>query len=174
MNAGNVLTNAPAYPEQLAYAKKFEAVNVKTDDSLTGMPGGYTSPDRLARGSILTRNMPVPLSTQEALYQADFVISSLTVPYLNIPGAGSRSNTIWKVLKDLDHQIVYIKNSVYFQGGKKIAPLHVANSGYTIIDLSVVDFKTVPIEYIDDTIQPTPKERVKRIITANDLPEFGE
>ncbi len=173
-NAGNVLTNSPTYPQQLDMVKKYANLNVEKDNSLTGMPGGFDSPERFARGHLLTRYLPVPSSTQEALYQADFVISSCSVPYFGKPGSGYRSNTIWKVLKDLDRGVVYTKNSVYFQGGSKIVPTHVANDGYTIIDLKTIDFTRVPVEFAGATIQPTPKNRVAKIIRANEIPEFGE
>jgi choloylglycine hydrolase len=173
-DAGNVMTNSPTYPQQLDMVKKYDNLNVDKDNSLNGMPGGFDSPERFARGHILTKFLPVPSSTQEALYQADFTISSCSVPYLGKPGSGYRSNTTWKVLKDLDHGIVYTKNIVYFQGGSKIVPIHVANDGYTIIDLKTIDFTKVPMEFAGDTIQPTPKNKVVKIIRANEIPEFGE
>jgi choloylglycine hydrolase len=173
-NAGNVLTNSPTYPQHLDMVKKYDNLNVEKDNSLTGMPGGFDSPERFARGHLLTRYLPVPSSTQEALYQADFVISSCSVPYFGKPGSGYRSNTIWKVLKDLDRGVVYTKNSVYFQGGSKIVPTHVANDGYTIIDLKTIDFTRVPVEFAGATIQPTPKNRIAKVVRANEIPEFGE
>ncbi len=173
-NAGNVMTNSPTYPQQLEMVRKYEDLNVDKDNSLTGMPGGFDSPERFARGYILTRNLPVPASTQEALYQADFVISSCSVPYFGRPGSGYRSNTIWKVLKDLDNGVVYTDNAVYYQGGSKIAPTHVANGGYFIIDLKTIDFTKIPVEFAGWTIQPTPKKNIVKIIRANEIPEFGE
>lgn len=173
-DAGNVLTNSPTYPQQLSMIKKYENLNVDKDNSLTGMPGGFDSPERFARGYILTKSLPVPSSTQEALYQADFTLSSCSVPYFGKPGSGYRSNTVWKVLKDLDHGIVYTRNTVYFQGGSKIVPIHVANEGYEIIDLKTIDFTKVPMDFVSETIQPTPKNRVVKIIRANEIPEFGE
>ena len=173
-DAGNVLTNSPTYPQQMEMIKKYKNLNVEKDNSLTGMPGGFDSPERFARGHLLTRFLPVPSSTQEALYQADFILSSLAVPYFGKPGSGYRSNTVWKVLKDLDHAVVYTKNTVYFQGGSKIVPTHIANDGYTIIDLKTIDFTKVPVEFVGDTIRPTPTSGVVKIIRANEIPEFGE
>lgn len=69
--------------------------------------------------------------------------------------------------------MVYTYNILYFQGGGKIAPTSLAN-GYTVIDLSTIDFTHTPIEYAEATIQPTPPERVKKIVLAKDIPEFGE
>jgi len=173
-DAGNVMTNSPTYPQHLEMVKKYDNLNVDKDNSLTGMPGGFDSPERFARGYILTKSLPVPASTQEALYQADFTIASCSVPYFGKPGSGYRSNTTWRVLKDLDHGIVYTKNIVYFQGGSKIVPIHVANDGYTIIDLKTIDFTKTPVEFVGSTIQPTPKSRIVKIIRANEIPEFGE
>jgi len=173
-DAGNVLTNSPTYPQQLSMIKKYETLSVDKDNSLTGLPGGFDSPERFARGYVLTKSLPAPNSTQEALYQADFTLSSCSVPYFGKPGSGYRSNTIWKVLKDLDHGIVYIKNIVYFQGGSKIVPLHVANDGYSVIDLNTIDFTKVPMDFVGETIQPTPKDKIIKIIRANEIPEFGE
>ena len=172
--AGDVLTNGPQYPEQLELVKAYNPIVIENSPSLTGMPGGYSSLDRFARGTILLRNLPKPNSLQEALYQADFVISSLASPFLAVPGAGNNSNTIWKVLKDLDRRVVYTNNVVYFQGGGKIAPTDIANNGYTIIDLNSIDFSLIPVEFEGSTIQPTPASEVKMIISANDIAEFGE
>ncbi len=173
-DAGNVFANGPVYPEHLAVVKKYDGLHVKESNSLSEMPGGFDSPDRFARGYVLTRNMPPPSSTQEALYQADFIISSLSVPYFGQPGAGSRSNTIWKILKDLDHGVVYTNNIVYFQGGGKISPTHVVNGGYTLIDLKSIDFKSIPRDFGNAVIRPTPRDFVKKILTASEIPEFGE
>lgn len=173
-DAGNVLTNGPQYPEQLDLVKKYDSLTIKNSSNLTGMPGGYASVDRFARGTVLLRNLPKPNSLQEALYQADFVVTSLSSPYLAVPGAGNNSNTIWKVLKDLDRKIVYTNNIVYYQGGGKIAPTNIANNGYTIIDLNSIDFSLIPSEFAGSTIQPTPASNVKMIISANDIAEFGE
>ena len=172
--AGNVLTNGPAYPEQLALAKKFDAMDARKDNgNLNGLPGGQSSIERFARASVLLRNLPVPASRAEALYQADYVLNSLVAPFFALPGVGSESNTLWKTLKNLDAKVVYTYNILYFQGGGKIAPTSIAN-GYTVIDLSTIDFTHTPIEYAEATIQPTPPERVKKIVLAKDIPEFGE
>lgn len=47
-------------------------------------------------------------------------------------------------------------------------------SGYTKIDLASVDFNAVPIEFESFTTQPTPVDKVKKIIRANELAAFGE
>ena len=78
------------------------------------------------------------------------------------------------MLKDLDNAVVYTYNAVYYQGGSKIAPTHVANGGYVIIDLKTIDFTKIPIEFAGWTIQPTPKKNIVKIIRANEIPEFGE
>lgn len=172
-DAGNVMTNDPAYPDQLAHVQKYAAIDAKKGNvTLEGMPGGFGSTDRFVRGTVLLANLPVPYSRQEALYQADFVLTSLAAPSLGLPGRGNNSSTIWKVIKDLDQKIVYTSNTVYFQGGGKIAPTSVAN-GYTVIDLNAIDFKEVPVEFAGMTIQPTPVDRVRKLVTANDIPEFG-
>jgi len=172
-DAGNVMTNDPAYPEQLAKAQKYTAIDAKKGNgSLTGIPGSFSSTDRFARGAVLLANLPVPYSRQEALYQANFVLTSLASPSLGLPGRGNNSSTIWKVIKDLDQKIVYVSNTVYFQGGGKIAPTNLAN-GYEVIDLNAIDFQSVPTEFAGRTIQPTPADRVRRIVAADDIPEFS-
>ena len=172
-HAGNVMTNGPTYPEQLTLAKKYDGINTSKVNRLDGLPGDFTSEARFARGQVLLRNLPQPYSHGEALYQANFVISSLSVPFLGAPSHGSTSNTIWRVLKDLDNKVVYTDNMVYFQGDKKIMPTDVSN-GYIKIDLNSIDFSAVPMEFENFTIQPTPQEQVKKIIRASDIPAFGE
>lgn len=172
-HAGNVMTNGPTYPEQLALAKKYVAINKAQAHSLDGLPGDFTSEARFARGQVLLRNLPQPYSHGEALYQADFVISSLSVPFLATANHGNTSNTIWRILKDLDNKVVYTNNVVYFQGGNKIVPTDITG-GYTKIDLNNIDFSAVPQEFENSTIQVTPADQVKKIIRASDLPEFGE
>lgn len=172
--ASNVLTNGPGYPEQLALVKKFDGIDARKDNgALNGMPGGQSSTDRFARASALLRNLPVPATRAEALYQADYVLSSLVAPFFALSGSGCESNTLWKALKDLDAKVVYTYNLLYFQGGGKIAPTSIAN-GYTVIDLNTIDFNYTPPEYAESTIQPTPPEHVKKIVLAKDIPEFGE
>jgi penicillin V acylase-like amidase (Ntn superfamily) len=61
------MTNNPAYPQQLEMVKKYDALNVDKDNSLTGMPGGFDSPERFARSHLLAKFLPLPSSTQEAL-----------------------------------------------------------------------------------------------------------
>ncbi len=172
-HAGNVMTNSPSYPEHLAQVKKYDNLDIRKDLKLTGLPGGFSSTERFARASVMLRNLPKPYSNTEALYQANRVINSVTVPFFG-PGKGDVGATVWRVLKDLDRKVVYEISLLYFQGGGKIAPTHVASDSYNIIDLTSIDFSHVPREFEGKTIQPTPPDRVVKILSAKDIPEFGE
>jgi choloylglycine hydrolase len=173
-NVGNVLTNSPAYPDQVANLKNFGSIGKHINTSLIGLPGGFSSPERFVRASILVRDMAKPYSVNEALYDADRVLDSVVSPYLGTDGKGDAGATIWKVLKDLDRKVVYEVNLLYFQGGGRIVPTSVANNSYTIIDLNSIDFSIIPFEYANKTIQATPPENIKAILSAKDIPEFGE
>lgn len=53
-SAGNVMTNDPPYPQQLANAKKYKSILADTNNTLLkGMPGSVTSLDRFVRSDIL-------------------------------------------------------------------------------------------------------------------------
>jgi penicillin V acylase-like amidase (Ntn superfamily) len=171
------MTNNPAYPDQLANAKRYNKIlPERTKGELTGMPGSYSSPDRFARGYILTRSLPVPESHQEALYQAEMVIGTLIRPYFGVVGAGSNSSSIWMVIKDLDEKVIYEKNIFYYQDNNEknktqnIIAEDIEN-GYRKIDLKTMDWNKVPTEYANAITQPTPPEQVKRILTPDQI--FG-
>jgi len=169
-NAGNVLTNGPTYDVMLDTYKK--SLDIEKDPNLVGLPGDYTNPSRFVRGGILTDVMPAPTTTSQAIYQANFVINTLQTPALNKPGKGEDSATIWTVVKDLDNQVVYVKDILFYQNAYKVVPTSIAN-GYQIIDLKSIDFNVVPMEYQYNTIQPTPANEVKKIIDPNKIAAFG-
>lgn len=165
-NAGNVLTNQPTYPEQLALAKNFDGLTVKsTDGKMDGLPGGYSSEERFAHAYILTRNLPQPLSHQEAIYQADNIIMSLTRPYL-ANNSGYNSCTIWTIIKDTDEKVIYLKTNLSYQGGKTILPGNIKN-GYEIIDLKAFNWKEAPRGAV--VTMPTPKEQIVKLLTPDQL-----
>ena len=166
-SAGNVMTNDPAYPQQLANAEKYKNINSKIDNNtlLKGVPGSLTSLDRFVRSDVLLNSLPKPDSLSEALYQTDLVLSSLSYyPAYNNKEAGGA--TIWRVIKDLDNKVVYTSNLVYYQGGNKIAPTALSNRNYTVIDLKQIDFNQIPEEYQNMVFKPTPKVDVKFLASA--------
>lgn len=187
--ASNVMTNQPTYDWQLKHAALYDSLKsggplpnptfakmVLDYDAilkesggespfLLGLPGDYTAASRFVKATVLLNNLPEPHSTQEAAFHAQSVLNSVIVP------PTSDSFTIWTMIKDLDNQLVYIKELGYFQGGKRFYPMSITN-GYTQFDLKAIDFNAVPVEYRDATIQPTPADQVKKILSATEVPGF--
>ncbi|MBA3813212.1 MAG: linear amide C-N hydrolase [Alphaproteobacteria bacterium] len=186
--AGDVMTNAPSFDWQLKNAtyydslradnktpnKKFDAKfqnykeiykssSYKGEANLMGMPGDFTPPSRFARGQVLLNNFPTPDSRQVALYQATALNDSLSVPVLK--GAAP---TLWSTIKDLDDRVYYVKNIVLFQGDRSLYPMPITSS-YTPIDLKELNFKVPGATFLQMKIQPTNKNDVKKIISAEHI-----
>ncbi len=190
-NAGDILTNSPSYDWQQEHANHYASLSTSKSKSdqfservhkykeitqnatsaeanLVGMLGDFTAASRFARGNIILNNLPMPKSTQEALYQASSLINILAVPKLD----NSKSATIWSTIKDLDNVIFYSKNHGQFQGDGSILPESITG-GYSMIDLNGINFKVIPQEYNHMTTQVTDPKNIKHLVSAKDLPDFS-
>jgi choloylglycine hydrolase len=191
-NAGDVLTNAPTFDWQLKHASYYDSLladNKAPNDkfkntvynydeiykssvnvgeaNLLGVLGDFTPPSRFARAKVFLNNFPAPSSREIAIYQADTLINSLSVPALK--GA---EPTLWASIKDLDNSVYYTKNILFYQGDNKVASVSITN-GYTPFDLKSFDFKAPGAPAMKLIIQPTDPKAIKKIIPAETLSEFN-
>lgn len=188
-HAGPVMTNQPTYDWQMKHANLYASLtpespkinptfsklvfdydlikNVSSYGSeyLLGLPGDYTSASRFVRATMLLKNLKTPHSSQEATFHAQSVLDTVIEPPL------SDSFTIWTIIKDLDNQLIYIKDLGYFQGGKRFFPMSITN-GYTLFDMKAIDFNHIPDDFINATIQPTPKKDIKELVSSKSVPGF--
>lgn len=190
-NAGNVMTNAPVFEWQLENAAFYDSLKAdnkgpndefrktfhkydeiykssshKGEANLIGMPGDYTPPSRFARAQVLLNNFPSPTSREVALYQAETLNNSLSVPALK----GSPP-TIWSSIKDMDNKVYYTKNVVMYQGDKSLYAMDIT-SGYVGTDLKEINFNAHSPQYATTTTQVTPAKNVKEIITPKEMAGF--
>lgn len=188
-HAGPVMTNQPTYDWQVKHAKLYSSLTPESpkinpafsklvfdydvikkasshgSEYLLGLPGDYTSASRFVRATMLLKNIAPPHSSEEATFHAQSVLNSVIEPPL------SDSFTIWTIIKDLDNQLVYIKDLGYFQGGKRFYPMSVTN-GYTLFDMKAIDFNSVPDDFVNSTIQPTSPNAIKELVSSNTVPGF--
>lgn len=191
-NAGDVLTNAPPFDWQRKHADYYDTLLAdnktpndkfkdfvyeydeiykttthKAEANLLGVPGDFTPPSRFVRAKVLINNLPTPSSKEVALYQASTLINSLSVP-----AHKGAEPTLWVSIKDLDDSVYYTKNVLFYQGDNKISPLSITN-GYTPFDLKSFDFNAPGAPAMKLLIQPTNPKDVKKIISAETIPEFN-
>ena len=187
-NAGDVMTNSPPFDWQLKNAAHYDSLKAdnkgenpdfnKTfydyegvyknsthegEANLIGLPGDFTPPSRFARAKVLLNNFPAPTSHEVALYQADALNNSLSVPTLK----GSPP-TIWSSIKDMDQKVYYTKNSLVFQGDGSLYAMDIT-SGYTAIDLKAINFKVSLPQFTTTKIKVTPRKSVKKIVTVKEI-----
>ena len=187
-DSGDILTNAPTFDWQRKNASHYDSLLAgnkmpnevfsksfyeydtiyknaahKGEANLLGTPGDFTPPSRFARAKVLLNNFPIPTSKQMALYQANALIESLSVPVLK--GAAP---TLWCSIKDLDDKIYHIKILTLFQGKRNLIMMPIANT-YTSIDLKAINFKDSDPEYARMRTQPTNPNDVKKIVSEKDF-----
>ncbi|MBY0501727.1 MAG: linear amide C-N hydrolase [Alphaproteobacteria bacterium] len=192
-NAGDVLTNAPPFDWQLKHASYYDSLLAdsktpndkfknavynydeiykttthKGEANLLGVLGDFTPPSRFARAKVLLNNFPEPSSREIAIYQANTLINSISVPALK--GA---EPTLWASIKDLDNGVYYTKNILFYQGDNKLSSVSITN-GYTPFDLKSFDFSAPGASAMKLVIQPTDPKAIKKIIPAETLAEFNQ
>ncbi len=111
-----VLTNSPNYGWQLKNAAHYNKLfNGNTNrkwhrvylngSGMYGLPGSWTPVGRFVRGTQLIRNMPTPLTQEQASALANEVIDTMKVP-----AGGNPSTSLWKTVSDLKHHIYFFKS----------------------------------------------------------------
>lgn len=97
-----VLTNAPAYDQQLAVAEYW-----KTVGGLNFLPGTNRSYDRFARASFYVSAIPTNASHEMAVAGVFGVIFNCAVPVgISVPEQPEISSTRWRTVAD-QHKLVY-------------------------------------------------------------------
>ncbi len=166
-NAKNVMTNSPAYPEQLKNAAKYASLkdtNTKMNKefenrvinykeiynmpgaradqtALLGLPADFTPPSRFVRGTVLLDNMMVPQNSTHARRQATDVIGAIATI-----GVSYSDLALWYTVKDLDNLVVYYEELYFFQSPTQLIARDPA-TGYSKYDLNDIDFKTLPMGF---------------------------
>lgn len=103
-----VMTNDPAYEQQLAIAKYWANIPGKTF-----LPGSVTAPDRFARASFFINAIPQTDNTQIAVASVFSVIRNVSVPYgFEIEGFPNLSTTRWRAVADQKHLIYYFETAL--------------------------------------------------------------
>jgi penicillin V acylase-like amidase (Ntn superfamily) len=133
-----VMTNDPAYKEQLAIAKYWESIPGKVF-----LPGSVTSSDRFARASFFINAIPKTTDTRTAIAGVFSVIRNVSVPYgFSIEGHPNLSTTQWRVVSDQKNLVYYFENALtpntFWTDLKKID----FSKGTSVRKLDLSNFKT--------------------------------
>ncbi|WP_440617056.1 linear amide C-N hydrolase [Cysteiniphilum sp. 6C5] len=184
------LTNAPDYEWQIKNLTHYKTLNDKDakaslpfasfipdyktvikyaqpeDAGLLGMPGDYTSASRFVRASILTRELPTPQNTDQALYQAKTILSSVTVPYYEATA------TLWQSIKDLDNKRIYYRDLLYYDRDR--IKQNTLNNGFVEYDLTKMDFTAHTPAQLNSGLKVTPKDQISGVLSINDIPGLND
>jgi len=163
-NAGNVMTNAFKYNDQLKYVEKYSSLkstNTKQNPNfkdkvidyekiytmkgartvqtaLLGIPGDFTPPSRFAKATVLLDNMVVAENSTQARLQATETLGSIATI-----GMSYDDLNLWYAVKDLDNLIYYTRNLYYYQTNDSVYSFDPA-AGYEKVELKNINFETLP------------------------------
>ena len=115
--------------------------------NLTGLPGDLTPPSRLVRAFFYAQTAPMPKTKYGAITQAFHILNNFDLPIGAEFAPGEKipdmpSATQWTAVSDLSHPTFYYR-TMY-------------NSAIRKIDLTQIDFSTVPYQILD--MDETPQE----------------
>ncbi len=185
-HAQNVLTNAPDYEWHLKHLEHYQSLNDQGDQQnnifaqyipqyrtifenaqpedagLLGLPGDYTSASRFVRATTLINQLPIPKNSNDALYHADAILATITVPYYEATA------TLWQSIKDLDHTLIYYRDILYYEGDE-IKP-NTLNNGFVEYDLKSMSFIAQTAEEKNSGITPTDKQDILGVLSINAIP----
>lgn len=103
-----VMTNDPAYEEQLAIAKYWKNIPGKTF-----LPGSVTASDRFVRASFFINAIPQTDDTRVAVAGVFSVIRNCSVPYgFEIEGFPNLSTTRWRAVADQKNLVYYFETAL--------------------------------------------------------------
>ena len=158
-----VFTNSPSFPWHQANLNNYihlsggETADKTMGDvnlysfgggtNLTGLPGDLTPPSRLVRAFFYVQSAPVPADKYAAVTQAFHILNNFDLPIGAEYAPGEQipnmpSATQWTAVSDVTHPTFYYR-TMY-------------NSAIRKIDLTKIDFDTVP--YVVTDMDPQPKE----------------
>lgn len=102
-----VMTNDPAYKEQLAIAKYWENIPGKVF-----LPGSVTASDRFVRANFFINSIPKSADRRIAVSGVFSVIRNVSVPYgFSIEGFPNLSTTQWRVVSDQKNLVYYFETA---------------------------------------------------------------
>lgn len=103
-----VMTNDPAFEEQLAISKYWKNIPGKTF-----LPGSVTAADRFVRASFFLNAIPQTDDTRIAVASVFSVIRNVSVPYgFQIEGYPNLSTTRWRVVADQKNLVYYFESAL--------------------------------------------------------------
>jgi len=101
-----VMTNSPAYDQQLALTAYWENIG-----GTTMLPGTNRASDRFVRASFYIRIIPQTADINEALASTFGVIRNVSVPLgISTPGQPNISSTQWRVVSDQKNKVYYFES----------------------------------------------------------------
>jgi choloylglycine hydrolase len=102
-----VMTNSPAFDEQLALNKYWEQIG-----GLTMLPGTNRAADRFVRTSFYIKAIPQTADMKEALASVVGVLRGVSVPLgITTPGQPNISSTRWRTFADHKNKIYYFDSA---------------------------------------------------------------
>lgn len=130
-----VMTNEPAYEEQLAIARYWSGV-----DGRAFLPGTNRASDRFVRATFYIDAVVQSDDPRIAAAAVSSVIRNVSVPYgISLPNAPNLSTTRWRIVADNTNRIFYLESAtspnVFWVDLKKLD--FSASSGVRTIDLGV-------------------------------------
>lgn len=131
-NPSGILTNAPSYPWQEQNLANYinlspNAPKPIVKDGITysatgqgggavGLPGDYTPPSRFVRVAYLVNTAKPTDNAKKTVNLATHILNNVDIPYGAVRGeVGDKTPdaidyTQWVVIKDLTHQIIYVRD----------------------------------------------------------------
>jgi penicillin V acylase-like amidase (Ntn superfamily) len=102
-----VMTNSPAFDQQLALNKYWEQIG-----GLTFLPGSNRAADRFARASFFINVIPKTDHSENAVASVLSVIRGVSVPLgITTPGQPNIASTIWRTLYDQKNKVFYFDSA---------------------------------------------------------------
>ncbi|AMK09737.1 linear amide C-N hydrolase [Pseudodesulfovibrio indicus] len=101
-----VMTNSPAFDQQLALTAYWDAIG-----GTTMLPGTNRASDRFVRASFYIKAIPQTSDINEALASAFGVIRNVSVPLgITTPGQPNISSTQWRAVSDQKNRVYYVES----------------------------------------------------------------
>jgi choloylglycine hydrolase len=102
-----VMTNSPAYDQQLALNAYWEQIG-----GMAMLPGTNRAADRFVRTSFFIQAIPQTGDLKQAVAQVFSVIRGVSVPLgITTPGAPNIASTLWRTIHDQKNKVVYFDSA---------------------------------------------------------------
>ncbi|WP_437202957.1 linear amide C-N hydrolase [Planctomicrobium sp. SH664] len=102
-----VMTNSPAYEEQLALTTYWNDIG-----GFTMLPGTNRAADRFVRASFYLTVLPTDVDLNRAIASVASLIRSVSVPLgITTPGEPNIASTMWRTIHDQKNKVVYFDSA---------------------------------------------------------------